>query len=128
MAHVRLLSPAARARDEGQSKLLHPSSTLYAWIANARTKLNRAGIPFDARFPHIEVMKRDEKRDDAVFNARATQLEGAKVALRPAWLGTKALVLMTPAVAGYGPTHATIAYFTGGLTLAQRDAVERLLG
>lgn len=111
---VLLEDPARRVDSEGQSKLLARAAPLTRWIERARAALRAAGFVIDARSPHVEVMRRSEPRSDATLATRAAALHGASVPVTLEWM-REALVVPTPPVLGYGPTHATVAFFRGGL-------------
>lgn len=118
---VVFVSPGARIAGEGKSKLLAVDSGLGAWLVQARALLRDAGAAFDARPPHIEVLRasgRDRAADEAAAKARAEALQGTVVPLALEVMGGKALVVPTGRVPGYGATHATVAYFRDGLTAA----------
>lgn len=117
---MEFVDPDARQPTERQSKMLRPGSGLHDWILQARDRLHAAGFVFDTRPPHIELLHMAERAAADVEHRMATRaraLHGTALA-RPLVLTAmgKALVVATPAVAGYGPTHATVAYFAGGLT------------
>lgn len=121
---IEFTSPDARILGkERKSKLLRPGSSLHEWILAARTALQRRGVVFDARPPHIEILAQHEADDEAKARLRTRLLHGKTVPNPPRmYLLGKALVVETPALDNGQRTHATIAYFPGGLTDAQAYA------
>ena len=66
---------------------------------------------------HIELLHTHEPYEPSTLSERALQLEGTTLAGDEVSLviAGKALVIPTPPVTGYGPTHCTVAYFPGGV-------------
>lgn len=102
------------------SKLLKPDSPLYQLVTSLRSILLEkygARIADPPRMPpHIEVIPWAERetftREEML--ARVKELEGRPIELKVSQ-GKKSIYLETPPVAGYGPTHITIAYFPDGI-------------
>lgn len=128
MALVTILfaDPQRQLPHENKSKLLQLGSPLYDFILASREKLVRAGATIDVRQPHIELIGGKETQRGTVLSARASHLHNVAVPLTIKKMG-KALVVPTPAVEGYGETHATIAYFSNGLSQADANEYIRLL-
>jgi hypothetical protein len=132
-ANIVLLDAARRLQGERCSKLLDPAQGLGAWLEAARTRLRSAGLEFDSRPPHIEVLRRGEvlqRSDDesaAALTQRAAPLQGPCVPLRLEAIGGAAVV-PTGDVDGYGATHATLAFFARGATPGTLAACRAAMG
>lgn len=107
-----------RLAGEGCSKRLKVDSDLVKYLRTIRTKIQERSseITGSNRPWHIEVARRVD-RDKLVD--RAMEIDGKIVDVANSKnylvMNQNALVLMTPEVSGYGPTHITIAYFPKGV-------------
>lgn len=113
---IEFEDPTQRLQGEGCIKRLEVDSELVKYLEHLRAKLQQNStdttIKGNDRPWHIELTRRSD-RDSLV--ERAQELHGKSVDISDvAILNGKALVLMTPEVAGYGKTHVTIAYFPKG--------------
>jgi hypothetical protein len=118
-------NPNERLKGEVRSKLLKTGSPLWVFLDTLRDKLvEKYGYlvgPMRMGY-HIELIKNvDGMSNQEISDMSVTRskfLEG-KVIQVPVdvrnltWMG-KALVVTTPYVEGYGPTHITVAFFPGG--------------
>ena len=114
---VEFTSATAKLSGERRSKLLSPSSALFAKVRQMQDRLRAAGLEFDERMaPHIELLNRNED-SAALLVARAGALEGRAVSIADelCWVG-RALALAVGPVDGYkGTAHVTIAFLKSGV-------------
>lgn len=113
---IEFEDPTRRLQGEGCSKKLKVDSDLVRYLSDLRRKIQaRVTVPVkgDDRPWHIEVTKRSD-RDQLVQRAQGLHGQRVDVANITTMHG-KALVLKTPSVPGYGPTHITIAFFPNGV-------------
>jgi hypothetical protein len=126
LCQVQFIDPERKIEGEGKSKLLCPSSELYTWIVSIQERLRAAKIVFDARPPHIEISSTSNLNSEE-FNKRAQLLQNKNVSKEVFVLADKALVVYTGILNFYGQTHATVAYFTEGLSTKQYDILCKII-
>lgn len=117
---IEFEDPSRRLPGEGCSKRLNSDSALVQYLTEFRKDIfDRAGgepVQGNDRPWHIEVVRKGN-RGDLVRNAQ--RLQGKYVDVSEDFnytvMRSKAFVLKTPEVPGYGPTHITIAYYPNGV-------------
>ena len=119
MLQLKFQDPNTKLEGEGKSKRLDVDSDFCRWLEDIRRTAEIAGLYIrgpDERKPHVEVLKKGDSGDLLV--RRANEIHGGLVNIEESIgrFGPKALVCYTGNVRGYGMTHATIAYFHGGIS------------
>lgn len=134
---IEFLSITTMLPGERNSKLLNPESELVRSLSRLRGRFRaKYGANMSAERPwHIELNRRWYPTDGSttcVFRrvlqetegkvlSRAATLQGQTVDPSAFVVLGKALVLTTPSVEGYGPTHITIAHFPAGVPTDASD-------
>lgn len=132
---IEFESPEAYIPGENKSKLLKKGGQLYRWIMSIREQLTAAGIPFDGRVPHIELLSPNEAKTSdktersgmihlrALYLQADSDLGGCHPKVEQ--MGSNALVVNTGTIPAYADgtpsdklryTHATIAWFSQGIS------------
>lgn len=120
MLPIKFLNPTCLdpAR-ERCSKLLDPKSKLYQHLSTLRERLLTA-YPWRIAHPprmdfHIEVIKWGTTYTETEMLERCAELQGQLISPSTYAQMGKAIVIPTPKVSGYGPTHITLAWFPEGI-------------
>lgn len=131
-ATIEYLDPTQKIEGkEGRSKLLCPDSKLYSILKKVRDHYIADGsVSGDLRSDfHTELIGSRGNRSQLV--PRCQELQGyiLDVGSMSNWtiMMEHALVVKTPEVSGYGPTHITVCYFPTGVPEGWRTVVESIL-
>jgi hypothetical protein len=134
---LQFADATTRLVGEARSKLLCTKSELYSHLQNCHMTLKTVygrkmtGKRMDF---HAELLCSSEKKQDRASGillcTRAQSLQGSFIAVHDTCsysiLGN-AIVLDTPLVESYGPTHITIAYFPNGPPQDALDVLKTIL-